>query len=339
MSADVVRVDAIRVEDRARKEYRSIDSLAGSIETLGLLHPPVVTPDLRLIAGGRRLEAVKALGWERVPVTVADDLSVTADLLQAEADENTEREPLTPSEASALAKRIEDALKPLAAERKREGRNQYSEPPANFAEPSEPRPRDAGAKVAGLSHETIRKVRHVEEVVESESTPEPVREVAQAALKTMNETGNVHGAFRAVKQAEESVVEVRPEAVAISEAIKSDPDLIDRQYMLAFSKSIARADDLFIMDAARIGRLASPDDLESLRQFTEQAAQFYNDVLAARPGLRLVNKPFGDTGTSIRRIASGPDGPNAGSHGSTHSFGCAAGNGASPKSVSRPVYV
>lgn len=43
MSADVVRVDAIRVEDRARVEYRNIDSLAGSIETLGLLHPPVVT--------------------------------------------------------------------------------------------------------------------------------------------------------------------------------------------------------------------------------------------------------------------------------------------------------
>lgn len=287
MSADVVRVDAIRVEDRARKDYRNIDSLAGSIETIGLLHPPAVTPDLRLIAGGRRLEAVKALGWDRVQVTVMDDLEAAAALYQAEADENSEREPLTPSEATALAGRIEAALKPLA--KARQGARNDLEHSANFAGSSETRPREVAAKVAGLSHETIRKVRHVEEVVESETTPEPVREVAQAALQSMNETGNVHGAFRAVKQAEESVVEVTPESVAISEALKSDPDLIDRQYMLAFSKNIARADDLFIMDAARIGKLASQGDLDSLRQFTEQATQFYNDVLAARPGLRLVN--------------------------------------------------
>lgn len=283
MSADVVRVDAIRVEDRARKEYRNIDSLAGSIETLGLLHPPVVTPDLRLIAGGRRLEAVKALGWERVPVTVADNLDAAAELFQAEADENSEREPLTPSEAAALAKRIEDALKPLARERQAQGKR--AEPSPNFGGGEVAK---TAAKVAGLSHETIRKVRHVEEVVESESTPEPVREVAQAALKTMNETGNVHSAFRAVKDAEESVIEVTPEAVAISEALKNDPELQDRSYMLNFSKAIARADDLFIMDAARIGRLAGNDDLNSMRQFVEQATKFYNDMLAARPGLRLV---------------------------------------------------
>jgi len=284
MSADVVRVDAIRVEDRARVEYRNIDSLAGSIQTLGLLHPPVVTPDLRLIAGGRRLEAVKALGWDMVPVTVMDGLSAAEELLQAESDENAEREPLTPSEKSALARRIEDALRPIAKARQSAGAK--ADPSPNFGEGIEVA--KEAAKIAGASHETIRKIRHVEEVVESESTPEPVREVAEAALKSMNETGNVHGAFRAVKQAEESVIEVTPEAVAISEALKNDPDLQDRSYMLNFSKAIARADDLFIMDAARIGRLADNDDINSMRQFVEQATRFYDEMLAARPGLRLV---------------------------------------------------
>lgn len=203
MSADVVRVDAIRVEDRARVEYRNIDSLAGSIETLGLLHPPVVTSDLRLIAGGRRLEAVKALGWERVAVSIADNLTETAALLQAESDENAEREPLTLSEAAALAKRIEDVLKPLAAERQSPGVNQHTEVAANFAGTTpEPRPREVAAKAAGVSHETIRKVRHVEEVIESESTPEPVREVAREALAEMNSTGKADAGYQRVKSAQ-----------------------------------------------------------------------------------------------------------------------------------------
>lgn len=283
-AVEQIRVDAVVVEDRARVEFRNIDSLAGSIETLGLLHPIVVTPDLRLIAGGRRLEAVKALGWARVPATIADNLTNAAALLRAESDENAEREPLTPSEASALARRIEEALKPLAEARMKAGKA----PGEESAQGRVGKTRDIAAKVAGLSHDTIRKVRHIEEVVESESTPEPVREVAEAALKTMNETGNVHSAFRAVKEAEESVIEVTPAAVAISEALKNDPELQDRSYMLNFSKAIARADDLFIMDAARIGRLADNDDLNSMRQFVEQATKFYNDMLAARPGLRLV---------------------------------------------------
>lgn len=210
MSADIVRVDAIRVEDRARADYRNIDSLAGSIETLGLLHPPVVTPDLRLVAGGRRLEAVKALGWDRVPVTVADNLTEAAALLQAESDENAEREPLTLSEAAALAKRIEDVLKPLAIERMEAG--------AKFAQGPQPKTREVAAKAAGVSHETIRKVRHVEEVVESESTPEPIREVAREALADMNATGKADAGYRRVKAAQKPVL-------AGATATKYDADL------------------------------------------------------------------------------------------------------------------
>lgn len=201
MSAETVRVDAIRVEDRARVEYRNIDSLAGSIDSLGLLHPPVVTPDLRLIAGGRRLEAIKALGWERTPVTVAANLSEAAGILQAESDENAEREPLTLSEAAALARKIELVLKPLAAERQSPGTNQHTEVAANFAATKEPRPRDVAAKAAGVSHETIRKVRQVEETIEKESTPEPVREIAKAALVEMNETGKADAGHKKVKTA------------------------------------------------------------------------------------------------------------------------------------------
>ena len=44
---------------------------------IGLLHPIVVTSDNILIAGARRLAAVKALGWEEVPVNLIDLQQIT----------------------------------------------------------------------------------------------------------------------------------------------------------------------------------------------------------------------------------------------------------------------
>lgn len=51
-------------------------SLAASIEEVGLLHPIVVTPQGRPIAG-RRLKACLLLGWAEVPVTVVDLLQAS----------------------------------------------------------------------------------------------------------------------------------------------------------------------------------------------------------------------------------------------------------------------
>ena len=59
---------------RSRKDMGDIDSLAASIQDVGLLHPVVVTPENVLIAGERRLLAVKQLGWTTVPVTVVDSI-------------------------------------------------------------------------------------------------------------------------------------------------------------------------------------------------------------------------------------------------------------------------
>jgi ParB family chromosome partitioning protein len=65
-------LDAIVVGDRHRRELGDIERLAGSIAKIGLLHPIVITPANVLIAGERRLAAVKALGWDRMPVTVVN---------------------------------------------------------------------------------------------------------------------------------------------------------------------------------------------------------------------------------------------------------------------------
>lgn len=88
--------DIIVAPGRVRKTFKQedIDALADSIRRLGLIHPPVVGRDLLLVAGERRLRAVRSLGWDTIPVQWADDLS-PHDLLALELEENIKRSDLT----------------------------------------------------------------------------------------------------------------------------------------------------------------------------------------------------------------------------------------------------
>ena len=119
--SESVPVASIIIGERTRKDLGDIDALASSIETVGLLHPPVVTPDMHLVAGERRIEAVKILGWTEVPVTIADNLGDARECLSAERAENTCRENLRPSELVAMGERLETLYRPEAAARKAQG--------------------------------------------------------------------------------------------------------------------------------------------------------------------------------------------------------------------------
>lgn len=61
--ARIDNIDDIKIGNRIHKDFGDIEELAGDIEQNGLINPPVVTPDLVLIAGERRLRALKHLGW------------------------------------------------------------------------------------------------------------------------------------------------------------------------------------------------------------------------------------------------------------------------------------
>ena len=60
--------DQIKIGDRTRKELGNVNTLAKSIAEIGLLHPVVITLDNFLIAGERRIAAVKLLNWKTIPV-------------------------------------------------------------------------------------------------------------------------------------------------------------------------------------------------------------------------------------------------------------------------------
>ena len=92
-----------------------------TISSLGLLQPIGIRSDNTLVCGGRRLLAVKNLGWTHIPAHVCRDLKDELAYLEAERDENTCREPMTPPGALALSKKLEPKYRKLGKEAKQEG--------------------------------------------------------------------------------------------------------------------------------------------------------------------------------------------------------------------------
>lgn len=78
-------------ENRQRKELTGIEELASSIKRTGqLIHPITIRRDGELIAGERRLTAVRSLGWTNIDVQFIEDLS-EAELKLIELEENVAR--------------------------------------------------------------------------------------------------------------------------------------------------------------------------------------------------------------------------------------------------------
>lgn len=96
-----------------RRPLRDLSDLKASIASVGLLHPVVLTSDLRLVAGLHRLRACEGLGWSAIPATVLSLKRVEAEI--AELDENLARHELTVlqrAEALARRKELHEALHP-----------------------------------------------------------------------------------------------------------------------------------------------------------------------------------------------------------------------------------
>ncbi|MBM2295050.1 ParB N-terminal domain-containing protein [Sulfitobacter pseudonitzschiae] len=94
-----ITVALIEVEGRMRPARADrIEVLKQDIDCNGLTHPLLVVrkgQKYRLVAGLQRLEAIRALRWAEVPVTVLPEDTPVADLRFAEIMENINREELT----------------------------------------------------------------------------------------------------------------------------------------------------------------------------------------------------------------------------------------------------
>jgi ParB family chromosome partitioning protein len=201
----VVRVADVQVRLRYRKELGNLTSLANSIRSVGLLHPIVITSDRQLIAGQRRLEAVKRLSWTEIPARVVDLENIT----RGEHDENVERKPFTPSEAVAIGRALEARERPKAAKRMaahwarhgNSGKTPVASGSGNLPEP-EPMLEDKGqtrdkvAAFVGMGSRTYEKAKAV--VKAAEDDPERHGHL----VEQMDQTGKVDPAYRQLTKQE-----------------------------------------------------------------------------------------------------------------------------------------
>lgn len=315
-TADIAPIDVIRVGERDRSDLGDIAELAASIAAVGLLHPIVITADNDLVAGGRRLAAIRSLGWTETPVTVVD--WSTAELaLRAEEEENTCRKGLSPVEAARARQRRLRALDAAGALRK-QGRpaaqpgapaaipgqgallpgSEVEAKPAKLAGFSTPPAGDrrrVGATGSGYSHTSIDKVDEVIQIAETgtrpvgvgklrhdEPVPEPVREVARQQLPALAKTGAaIQPAHQAVRK-------------ALDEHLGKDPEVQLALVLKNYASAAVGLRNFTILDPIRVAEALNSQrdgserwaDIDRLRAAVDD---WFDRIDTARPkpGLRL----------------------------------------------------
>ena len=190
MKVQGIAVADVKEDKRHRRDYGDLDALAASIRDRGLLHPIIVTPDLRLVVGARRLRAVKQNGVTTIDAVIASRFEDAAEALLAERDENTCREDFTPSEAVALGAELEKLERPKAAERQAEGQKAGGRGKKKLAgklPPSKGETRDKVGLAVGMSGKQYEKAKAV------------VAGGDAALIAEMDKTGKVDGAHKKMK--------------------------------------------------------------------------------------------------------------------------------------------
>jgi len=194
LSAKSIPIVSIQVGRRFREDLGDIPALAKSIEEIGLLHPVVVRPDNRLVAGERRIAAFKYLGRETIPASVAYDLDALAKLLRAEADENTCRLDLNPLEAVAQGEAIEKAYKPVAEVAQRQSPGQPKKDGGSSPKIFKPKPRDESARTTAVAAKAVGMTRRTYEKAKAVAASG-----SEKAISVMVRTGKVNGAYKILK--------------------------------------------------------------------------------------------------------------------------------------------
>jgi hypothetical protein len=187
----MVEIASVKVADRHRIELGDVSELAASIAMDGLMHPVVITADRRLIAGHRRIEACKSLGWTDIPATVIEQVTDAAQLLRMERDENTCRKDMTPSEKISLGRALEELERPKARAAQAHGKTapgRNASVPPNESVDSRHRSYDVREDVAPAVGLSTASYSRAKQLVTAAENGDPV---AAEQVKEMDRTGKI----------------------------------------------------------------------------------------------------------------------------------------------------
>jgi ParB family chromosome partitioning protein len=100
-----IPINDIVVKKRIRKELGDIEALAESLKRFGQISPIVISKKNVLIAGGRRLEAAKFLGWRTINAVISESSGELAQL-EMEVEENIQRRDFNMEEVAEATKKM-----------------------------------------------------------------------------------------------------------------------------------------------------------------------------------------------------------------------------------------
>lgn len=108
----LIKIEDVIVKKRIRKNLGDLEPLKDSLRTYGLLNPITINSKYELVAGERRLEAAKALGWEKISAIVLDSSVDNVKQMEIEIEENNQRKEFTDEELLEGYKRLEKLRNP-----------------------------------------------------------------------------------------------------------------------------------------------------------------------------------------------------------------------------------
>ena len=101
-----VEIDAIVIRKRVRYSLGDLSSLMESLRKHGQLCPILINRRSELIAGNRRLESARRLGWKSINAIVIDK-ETERETLELELEENVQRKELRPEELREAIERMQ----------------------------------------------------------------------------------------------------------------------------------------------------------------------------------------------------------------------------------------
>lgn len=107
----LVPIANIKIKKRVRKDLGNLDDLKDSLRMYGLLNPITLNRKYELIAGERRLQAAKQLGWTNINANIIDNLT-EVEQLEMELEENNQRKEFTEEELMEGYRRLERLRNP-----------------------------------------------------------------------------------------------------------------------------------------------------------------------------------------------------------------------------------
>lgn len=108
----LIKIEDIKVKKRVRRDLGDLTALKDSMHRYGLMNPITLNSNYELVAGERRLEAAKSLGWERINANILDSNVDNIRQLEMELEENNQRKEFTDEELMEGYKRLEKLKNP-----------------------------------------------------------------------------------------------------------------------------------------------------------------------------------------------------------------------------------